>query len=178
VSACPPPSSLSTSSSFQLVTSEYSKLEAALEDLGISIGNTLDRQKHDLERTHKIETDKLRAEIENLINEKQFLEDSSSSNEKTSQLETERDWYKKEALHLDEVLEQSKANQKKLTDLLFESEQDTKLTKRQVGKLTKRSRTLEKKLQELGVDVNTLSEDGIYIEPEIEEPNKYVAEQM
>ncbi len=176
MSACSPPLSLSTSS-LQLVTSEYSKLEAAIEDLGTTIGNTLDRQKHDLERTHNIETDKLRAEIENLINEKQFLQDSLSSNERTSQLETERDWYKKEALQLDEVLGQSKANQKNLTDLLLESEQDAKLTKRQVGKLTKRSRALEKKLKELGVDVNTLSEDGIYIEPEIEEPSKYVAKQ-
>lgn len=166
------------SSSLQLVALEYSKLESAIEDLGTSIGNSLDRQKRDLERTHKIETDELRAEIENLINEKQLLEDSLSSNERTSQLETEREWYKKEALHLDEALEQSKAKQKELADRLFESEQDVKLIKRQVAKLTKGNRTLEKQLKELGVDVNTLSEDGIYIAPEMEEPNNNVADQV
>lgn len=144
-------------------------MEAAIDDLDTSIGNALDRQKQGLERAHKTETEKIKAEIENLITEKQLLEDSMASNERTSQLETERDWYKKEALHLDEVLEQSKAQQKKLIDQLFESEQDAKLMKRQVGKLIKRSRALEKKLKELGVDVNTLIEDGIYIVPVIEE---------
>ena len=92
-----------------------------------------------------------------------------TSNERTSILETERDWYKKEALHLDEVVQQGKARQKQLTDQLFENEQDAKLMKRQVDKLTKRSRTLEKKLKELGVDVNSLIEDGIYIVAEIGE---------
>ncbi|KAL3762128.1 hypothetical protein ACHAWU_001579 [Discostella pseudostelligera] len=111
----------------------------------------------------------VKAEIENLIHEKQLLEDSLASNERTSQLETERDWYKKEALHLDEVLEQSKVQQKKLTDQLFEREQDAKLMKRQVEKLMKRSRILEMKLKELGVEVTTLSEDGIYVGAEIEE---------
>lgn len=136
-------------------------MEAAIDDLGMSIDNSLDRQKQDLDRTHKTEIEKAKAEIEILIHEKQLLEDSLASNERTSQLETERDWYKKEALHLDEVLEQSKVQQKKLTDQLFEREQDAKLMKRQVEKLQNRSRTLETKLKELGVDVPTLSEDGI-----------------
>ena len=156
-------------SSLQLVTTEYSRLEAAIDDLGTSIGNSLDRQRQDLERTHKIEVEKLKAEIDNLMHEKQLLEDTMTSNERTSLLETERDWYKKEALHLDEAVQQGKARQKQLTDQLFENEQDAKLMKRQVDKLTKRSRTLEKKLKELGVDVNSLIEDGIYIVAEIGE---------
>lgn len=156
-------------SSLQLIASEYLKLEAAIDELDTSVGNALDRQKQDLERAHKTETEKIKAEIENLITEKRFIEDSMTSNERSNQLETERDWYKKEALHLDEVLEQSKVQQKKLTDQLFESEQVAKLTKRQVGKLTKRSRALEDKLKELGVDVNTIIDDGIYILPEMEE---------
>lgn len=156
-------------SSLHLITSEYSKLEVAIDDLGKSIDNTLDRQKQEFERTHKTEIENVKAEIENLIHEKQLLEDSLASNERTSQLETERDWYKKEALHLDEVLEQSKVQQKKLTDQLFEREQDAKLMKRQVEKLMKRSRILEMKLKELGVEVTTLSEDGIYVGAEIEE---------
>ena len=156
-------------SSLQLVTTEYSRLDAAIDDLGTSIGNSLDRQRQDLERTHKIEVEKLKAEIDNLMHEKQLLEDTMTSNERTSLLETERDWYKKEALHLDEAVQQGKARQKQLTDQLFENEQDAKLMKRQVDKLTKRSRTLEKKLKELGVDVNSLIEDGIYIVAEIGE---------
>ena len=156
-------------SSLQLVTTEYSRLDAAIDDLGTSIGNSLDRQRQDLERTHKIEVEKLKAEIDNLMHEKQLLEETMTSNERTSILETERDWYKKEALHLDEVVQQGKARQKQLTDQLFENEQDAKLMKRQVDKLTKRSRTLEKKLKELGVDVNSLIEDGIYIVAEIGE---------
>ena len=121
--------------SLQLVTSEYSKLQSAIDDLGTSINNTLGQQKQDLDRTHETEMRTLQVEIERLTNEKTRLEESIATNERACQLETERDWYKKEALHLDEVLEQTNVRLKELSDRLDESEQDRMWTKGQVEKL-------------------------------------------
>ena len=142
--------------SLQLVTSEYSKLQSAIDDLGSSINNTLGQQKQDLDRTHKTEMRTLQVEIERLTNERTRLEESIATNERACQLEIERDWYKKEALHLDEVLEQTNVRLKELSDRLDESEQDRMWTKGQVEKLAKHKLAFEMKLRELGVDTSAL----------------------
>lgn len=82
--------------SLQLVTSEYSKLQGAIDDLGSAIDGTLGRQKEDLQRTHKTEMRKAQVEIESLSKERTRLEESIVTNERACQLETERDWYRKE----------------------------------------------------------------------------------
>ncbi|KAL7524826.1 hypothetical protein ACHAXR_002473, partial [Thalassiosira sp. AJA248-18] len=135
------------------------KLQVAIDELGTAINGTLGRQKDDLARTHKTKMRKVQVEIEELTKEKTRLEESIATNERACQLETERDWYKKEALHLDEVLEQTNVRQKELVDRWDESEQDRKWMKGQVEKLTKYTRALEKKLQGLGVDVSALDEE-------------------
>ena len=98
----------------------------------------------------------LQVEIESLTNEKTRLEESIATNERACQLEIERDWYKKEALHLDEVLEQTNVRLKELSDRLDESEQDRMWTKGQVEKLAKHKLAFENKLKELGVDASAL----------------------
>ena len=142
--------------SLQLVTTEYSKLQSAIDDLGTSINNTLGQQKQDLARTHETEMRTLQVEIERLTNERTRLEESIATNERACQLEIERDWYKKEALHLDEVLEQTNDRLKELSDRLDESEQDRMWTKGQVEKLAKHKLAFETKLRELGVDTSAL----------------------
>lgn len=76
----------------QLITYEYDKLNTAIDDLGISIGSTLDEQKQELERVHSTELRKVQVSVDELSKEKIRLEDSISSNERACQLETERDW--------------------------------------------------------------------------------------
>ena len=136
----------------QLFASEYSKLQGAIDDLGASIGNTLGRQKQDLERTYKSEMRKVKVEIENLTKDKNRLEESIMTNERACQLEIERDWYKKEALILDEEMEKMKVRQREM----FESKQDREWMKGRLRKLTENNAVLEKKLKELGVDVGSL----------------------
>ncbi|KAL3826606.1 hypothetical protein ACHAXA_010531 [Cyclostephanos tholiformis] len=138
--------------SLQLVASEYSKLQGAIDDLGTSIGSTLSRQKQDLERAYSSEISKVQAEIEILTNDKSRLEESIMTNERACQLQIERDWYKKEALHLDEVLEKMKVRQREI----FESEHDREWMKRQMRKLAKKNAILERKLKEVGIDVSSL----------------------
>ena len=140
----------------QLVSSEYLKLQGAIEDLGQSINKTLGRQKRDINFANKTEMRKLQVEIESLRKEKIRLEESIASNERANQLETERDWYKKEALQLDDELEKMKIKQKERAVKLDESEQDRSWLKGQVEKLTKQNRSLDQKFNELGVDLSSL----------------------
>ncbi|KAL9191378.1 hypothetical protein ACHAXT_001084 [Thalassiosira profunda] len=137
-------STLINSGCLQLVSNEYERLQGAIEGLGTAVEGSLGCQKHELETKHKIELSKAQENADALSKEKTRLEDSIAANERACQLEIERDWYKKEAshhaLHLDEVLEQTKAQQKDLSNRLEESEQDRKWLKGQVEKLTLRLR--------------------------------------
>jgi len=136
----------------QLVESEYLKLQVAIDDLGTSIDNTLNRQKEALDLSHQSEIAKCKLEIDNLIKDKHQLEESITSNERACQLEVERDWYKKEALHLDSVVEKMKAREKKLNESLLDREQ----IKGRLHTLAKSNVAYEKKLKELGVNVSSL----------------------
>lgn len=94
-------------------------------------------QKQELERVHKTDLRKVQMSVDELSKEKIQLQDAISTNERANQLETERDWYKKEALHLDEELEKTKAKLKELTSKLESSQQEVTWLKGQVEKLTK-----------------------------------------
>jgi len=112
-------------------------LNTAIDNLGTSIGSTLDQQKQELERVHTTDLHKVQVSAEELSKEKIQLEDDIASNKRACQLETERDWYKKEALHLDETLQQTKAKMKELASKLESSQQEVTWLKGQVEKLTK-----------------------------------------
>ena len=140
----------------QLVKSEYAQLDEAVDGLGRAINSTLGRQKEALTLTHNNELRQVETIVETLNKEKTRLEESILTNERACELETQRDWYKKEALHLDECLEKTKARQKELIDRLEESEADRKWMKIQLEKLTESNRMLEQKFKELGVDVSDL----------------------
>lgn len=144
----------------QLVTADHAKLQKAIKDLGSNIDGTLERQKEDLQRIQKTEMRRVQVEIENLSKEKTRLEESITTNEQANQLETQRDWYKREALHLDEKLEQSNVRQKDLVDKLDESEQERKLLKDRAEKLLCLNFALEKKLKELGIDLVALCKEA------------------
>jgi hypothetical protein len=95
---------------------------------------------------------KVKVEIESLTKDKNCLEESIMTNERACQLEIERDWYKKEALHLDEEMEKMKVRQRQM----IESKEDREWMKGRLRKLTENNAVLEKKLKELGVDVGSL----------------------
>lgn len=88
------------SQSFKLVEIEYSKLQDCIEDLAEMINETLANEKEEIERTHKSAMREVNVELENLKLEKTKLEESIATNERACLLENERDWYKREALHL------------------------------------------------------------------------------
>jgi hypothetical protein len=88
------------SQSFKLVELEYSKLQDCIGDLGEMINGTLACEKEEIERTHKSAMRKINVELENMKLEKTKLEESIATNERACLLENERDWYRKEALHL------------------------------------------------------------------------------
>jgi len=143
----------------QLVSDEYSKLQGAIDDLGSSVSATLGRQNKDLQLTHEREMMKLQLALETTAKEKIRLEESIATNERACQLETERDWYRKEALALDQAMEQMKVKQKELAERLDESEQDRGWLKGNVEKLRMRNSSLEEKFKEFAIDVSVLHEE-------------------
>eukprot|EP00970_Alexandrium_tamarense_P005140 scaffold835_cov202-Alexandrium_tamarense.AAC.15 len=149
------------SESMLLVKTEYSKLQDAISDLGDTIQSSLERQKEVTQRAHNTDLQRLQVERESLKLEKSRLEESIANNERANLLENERDWYKKEALHLDKVLEQTKSRQNELMGELVESVQDRKWMKAQMEKITKHLWTMESKLKELGVDASELITEGL-----------------
>jgi len=140
----------------ELVTTEYAKLQESIEDLGTMISGSLERQREEMQRSHKTKLRKVQIEVDNLRLEKNRLEESIARNERACLLEKERDWYKKEALHLDKVLEQTKAKHRDVMEKFDECEQDRSFLKEQVEKVTKQNWIMTKKLKELGVDLKCL----------------------
>lgn len=128
-------SAMIESQAFKLVEQEYTKLQECIEDLADTINGTISEQKENMLLSHKAQVRKLNIEIEQLKLEKNKLEDSISTNERANLLENERDWYKKEALHLDKVLEQTKIENKELIEKLDECEVDRKWMREQIEKV-------------------------------------------
>lgn len=128
-------SAMIESEAFKLVEQEYTKLQECIEDLADTINGTISEQKENMLLSHKAQVRKLNIEIEQLKLEKNKLEDSISTNERANLLENERDWYKKEALHLDKVLEDTKLENKELKDKLDECEVDRKWMREQIEKV-------------------------------------------
>eukprot|EP00804_Cyclotella_cryptica_P009352 CCRYP_009010-RA/>CCRYP_009010-RA protein AED:0.46 eAED:0.46 QI:129/1/1/1/1/1/3/94/178 len=146
------------SQGYKLVETEYSKLQDCIGDLAEMMNGTLASQKEEIEKTHMSEMRKVKEELDNMKLEKTKLEESIATNERACLLETERDWYKKEALHLDKVLEQTNARQKELMERLDESEHDRKWMKVQIEQLTKSNWAFKRKLKELGVEMDCREE--------------------
>lgn len=120
---------------FKLVEQEYAKLQDCIGDLADTINGTLADQKEEICASHETELAKLNIEIEQLKLEKAKLENSIMTNERANLLENERDWYKKEALHLDKLHEQTKAENKGLKGQLDENKNDNKWMKEQLEKV-------------------------------------------
>ena len=123
------------SEGWKQVTMEYNKLQECIVDLGETISTTLSDQREDLESSHNADLRKLSLEIDRLKLDKTKLEESIASNERANVLENERDWFKKECLHLDKVLEKTKDENKELRDQLQESQADRRWMKDQIEKV-------------------------------------------
>jgi chromosome segregation ATPase len=118
-----------------LVESEYAKLQECIDNLKETIDSNLSEQKEELEIIHQSQISKLSIDIDQLKAEKVKLEEAIAANERANLLENERDWYKKEALHLDKLLEESKSECKELKMKLDESNNDRKWMKEQLEKV-------------------------------------------
>ena len=126
---------MTTLDGFVLMEGEYSKLKDCIDDLATTINGTLSDQKKKVEKCHETQLRKLNLEIDQLKIDKRQLVDSISRNERVNLLENERDWYRKEALHLDKLLEQAKTENKDLNDKLSKSEAERKWMKDQLEKV-------------------------------------------
>jgi len=147
-----------SSESLKLVEDENSKLQGAIDELETSINKTLKEQKNEIEITHQKALKEAEEQIEQHSRENARLEDDIANNQRACQLEIERDWYKTEALHLDEVLEKKKTEIKSLSMKLETLAQDKECLKAEIDKLASHNTALENKFKELGVNDVELAE--------------------
>ena len=141
-----------SSVNLKLVEDEYSKLEGTIDELGTLINTTLENQKKEQERMHQGKMKRVEEVIEQHKKEKTRLEDEIANNHRACQLEIERDWFKKEALHLDEVIVKKKTEIKSLLKNLETLSQDKVCLKAEINKLAMQNTALENKFKELGVN--------------------------
>lgn len=138
------PVSVAEPKNHELVEQEYAKLQRAIDQCGANASELMTKQKSEflasyqsfLESTVKPNCLKLREEI----NEK---ETQIATDARLKRCEEERDWFKKEALHLDKVVERMTAEKKEMTSRIDDLEQDNKLITMQLTVLSKEKGVIE-----------------------------------
>lgn len=119
--------------SYGLVQEQYTKLENAIEQFQESTSNLLESQrnyflaasKSHLQNQIMPDTKALRETVE-------AKERSIATDERLMRCQEERDWFKKEALHLDKTVEKLQREKKALQEKIQDLEQDKRWMERQL----------------------------------------------
>jgi t-SNARE complex subunit (syntaxin) len=95
------------------VVEHFNKVQDAISLLGTKVSGIMSQQEEELMSAFQEQCVSIRNEIQNLKLEWDEKEATLKSSDRIKKVETERDWYKKEALRLDSLLKQ---NQEKLAE--------------------------------------------------------------
>jgi hypothetical protein len=95
------------------VVEQFNKVQDAISLLGTKVSGIMSQQEEELMSSFQEQCVSIRNKIQNLKLEWDEKEATLKSSDRIKKVETERDWYKKEALRLDSLLKQ---NQEKLAE--------------------------------------------------------------
>jgi hypothetical protein len=95
------------------VVEHFNKVQDAISLLGTKVSGIMSQQEEELMSSFQEQCVSIRNKIQNLKLEWDEKEATLKSSDRIKKVETERDWYKKEALRLDSLLKQ---NQEKLAE--------------------------------------------------------------
>lgn len=90
----------------KIVMNEYSKLESAISELGQKVSGVLLSQEEDFLSAYRTHMRNVKDDFISLKRELEEKEILLKNNSLMREIEKERDYYKKEALHLDKILNQ------------------------------------------------------------------------
>mmetsp|Transcript_51126 Transcript_51126/g.61540 ORF Transcript_51126/g.61540 Transcript_51126/m.61540 type:complete len:175 (-) Transcript_51126:179-703(-) len=131
------------------VREEYSKLSNAIGELGTKLSGVLGKQQSDFLGAYETHLHKIRTEFQTVRSDMEEREKSLAGNGRVNELEQERDWYKKEALHLDKLLIRSKKRVKETTERMEEIEEDRNWLSKQVKVVMKEKNALQQQIREI-----------------------------
>ena len=133
-----------------LVKENYSKLQASISALGSKVSATLQKQETEFLMAYRTHMRNVQKDFETLRHEIDEKEKAIENNVLVKHIEKERDWYKREALHLDKVLLKLKKRETMLTEKVEELDQDRTWLSNQLKVVMKQKNMLENRLNEIG----------------------------
>jgi CII-binding regulator of phage lambda lysogenization HflD len=126
----------------KLVQGEFDKLKMAIKGIDQNVSNLLQAQENEFLSVYKDHAKNIANDFKRLQTEIQVKELAIKNHEYVKELEKERDWYKKEALHLDSMLTKTKSNENSLQEKLEQLEQDKSWLSNQLKELLKEKKEL------------------------------------
>lgn len=132
--------------SMSLVKENYTKLLDSISGLGSKVSSVLQKQESEFLIAYRTHMKNVQKDFETLRDEINEKEKAIEDNVLVKHIEKERDWYKREALHLDQVLVKLKKREKMLTEKVEELEQDRNWLSNQLKVVMKQKNLLENKV--------------------------------
>jgi len=127
---------------------EYTRLQFAISELGDNISGVLQAQETEFLTAYRSHMRNIQKDFLDLRDDIDQKEKAIENNVLVKQLEKERDWYKKEALHLDQVLMKTKKREAGLAEKVDELEQDRTWLSNQLKLVMKEKNLLERRASE------------------------------
>ena len=117
-----------------LVSGEYQNLNQTLKELKSGIDKKVAREVSSSEAAIKIVINEKDLKVNELQSEVDRLEQVVATDQKANELEVERDWFKKESLHISGQLGEAKGRIAALEAALEESNREREWLKEQIEK--------------------------------------------
>ncbi len=156
----------------KLVEKEYDQLQKAISELGSKVSLVLNKQETEFLTAYKAHMRTVTRDFQSLKHEMDETTAAIENNVLVTQLENDRDLYKKEALHLDGVLTKTKQREKMLSEKVDELEQDRTWLSNQLKDIMKQKNALERRLEDLMINDDqdehlTLNRDELEVQPPV-----------
>jgi chromosome segregation ATPase len=140
--------------SMELVRENYAQLQASISELGSKVSGVLQKQETEFLIAYRTHMRNVQKDFETLRHDIDEKEKAIQNHVLVKHIEKERDWYKREALHLDQVLLKLKKREIILVEKVDELEQDRTWLSNQLKTVMKQKNLLECKLNCAADDVD------------------------
>ena len=130
-----------------MVRENYSNLLNSISNLGNKVNKILQKQEDDFLGAYQTQMRNVQKDFETLQGEIDEKEKAIEENVLVKKIEQERDWYKREALHLDQVLVKLKQREKMLSEKNEELNQDRTWLSNQLKLVMKQKNQLESRIK-------------------------------
>lgn len=128
-------------------------MQQAISQLGSKVSDILQSQESEFLSAYKSHMRNVSRDFHSLINDVNEKESAIENHVLVKDLEKEKEWYKKEALHLDSVLTKTKKRETALSQKVEEMEQDRAWLSNQLKDVMREKNAIERRLNEEDIDL-------------------------